>query len=262
MNARNIRRLLLLQQFDLTIVDKLGKESVVVDFWSRLTFHATEEGMVDDQLPDEHLFTISFLSPWFADIANYLISAQFPPNFPSKEKNKIVRKGSPFTWIGGNLFKLGPDQTLRRCVREEEVFDILKTCHDGPCGGHFAVKRTTFKVLQVGYYWPTLHQDMKIYTSQCYWCQSMGKPTPKDEMPLQPQVTFEPFDKWGMDFIGPIDLPSKQKWYVIVCTGYLTKWAKTKEIKEAKEEKVAEFLRENAFYKFGYPRELVTDQGS
>ena len=44
-----------------------------------------------------------------------------------------------------------------------------------------------------------------------------------------------------------------------MCTDYLTKWAK---IKVAREEKVAEFLRENVFYKFGYPRELVTDQGS
>jgi len=98
-------------------------------------------------------------------MANYLVSTQFPPNFPSKEKSKIVRKSAPFTWIGGNLFKLGPDQILRRCVKEEEVFDILLTCHDGPCGGHFAVKWTAFKVLQVGYYWPTLHQDVKKYTS-------------------------------------------------------------------------------------------------
>ena len=28
------------------------------------------------------------------------------------------------------------------------------------------------------------------------------------------------------------------------------------------EEKVAEFLRENVFYKFGYPRKIVTDQGA
>ena len=75
-------------------------------------------------------------------------------------------------------------------------------------------------------------------------------------------MTFEPFDKWGMDFIGPIDPPSKQKQYIIVCTYYLTKWADTKAIKEATENKVVEFLRENVFYKFGYPRELVTDQGS
>ena len=135
------------------------------------------------------------------------------------------------------------------------------TYHGGPCGGHFAAKRTTFKALQVGYYWPTLHQDVKKYTSQCDRCQRMGRPTPRDEMPLQPQVTFEPFDKWGMDFVGPIDPPSKKKQCIIVCTNYLTKWAETKAIKAAIEEKVAEFLTENVFYKFGYPRKLVTDQG-
>jgi len=84
----------------------------------------------------------------------------------------------------------------------------------------------------------------------------------QDEIPLQPQVNFKPFDKWGMDFIGLIDPPSKQNKYIIVCTEYLTKWAKTKAFKAATEEKVAEFLRENIFYKFGYPRELVTDQGN
>ena len=73
-NTRIIRWLLLLQQFDLTIVDKPGKENVVANFLSRLDLSAGEEGMVDDQMPDEHLFTILVLSPWFVDIANYLIS--------------------------------------------------------------------------------------------------------------------------------------------------------------------------------------------
>jgi len=261
-NARIIRWLLLLQQFDLTIVDKPGKENVVADFLSRLDLPTSEEGTVDDQMPDEHLFAISVLSPWFADIANYLVSVQFPPHLSSKEKSIIMRKSASFTWIGGNLFKLGPDQILRHCVREEEVFDILLTCHDGPCGGHFAAKRTAFKILHVGYHWPTLHQDVRRYIIQCDRCQRMGKPTPRDEMPLQPQVTLEPFEKWGMDFVGPINPPSRQRSYIIVCTDYLTKWAETKAIKAATEEKVAEFLRENIFYKFGYPRELVTDQGS
>ena len=63
-----------------------------------------------------------------------------------------------------------------------------------------------------------------------------------DEMPLQSQVTFEPFDKWGMDFIGPIDPPSRQKKYIIVCTDYLTKCAKAKAIKATTEEKVPHSL--------------------
>lgn len=90
---------------------------------------------------------------------------------------------------------MGLDQIMRRCVREEEVFDILMACHDGPCGGHFVAKIIAFKVLQAGYYWLTIHQDVKMYTSQCDRCQRMGKPTPRDAMPQQTQVTFEPFDK-------------------------------------------------------------------
>eukprot|EP00253_Pinus_taeda_P008460 PITA_08460 len=66
----------------------------------------------------------------------------------------------------------------------------------------------------------------------------MGKPTPRDEMRLQPQVTFEPFEKWGMEFVGPINPPSKQKSYIIACTDYLRKWADTKVIKATRKEKV------------------------
>jgi len=47
-NSWMIRWLLLLQQFDLTIVDKPGKKNVVAYFLCILTFSIGEEGMVDD----------------------------------------------------------------------------------------------------------------------------------------------------------------------------------------------------------------------
>lgn len=62
------------------IVDKPSKENVVADFLSRWDLPASEEGTVNDQMPDEHLFSILVLSPWFANIANYLVSTQFPPH--------------------------------------------------------------------------------------------------------------------------------------------------------------------------------------
>jgi len=47
-NTQTIRWFLLLQQFDLTIIDKPGRENVVVYFLSRLDFLLGEEGIVDD----------------------------------------------------------------------------------------------------------------------------------------------------------------------------------------------------------------------
>ena len=38
----------------------------------------------------------------------------------------------------------------------------------------------------------------------------MGKPIQSDEMPLQPQVLIEPFERWVLDFVGPITPMSKK----------------------------------------------------
>jgi hypothetical protein len=151
-NARVTRWLLLLQEFDITIVDRPGKENVVADFLSRLTLN--DDNPVDDSFPDEYLFAVSAHSPWYADIANYLVAGKLPSHLSYREKKSIVHQSARYSWISGYLFHTGADQEIRRCVREDEVYDILKACHDDPCGGNFADKRTAYKILRMGYYWP------------------------------------------------------------------------------------------------------------
>ena len=151
---------------------------------------------------------------------------------------------------------------IRRCVREDEMPDIIKACHDEPCGGHFAEKRTAYKILSLGYYWPSLFKDAKQYIKRCDSCQRVGKPTLSNEMPLQTQVLIEPFKKWALDFIGPINPPSKQKKYILVCTDYVTKWVEAKALVSATKNAVVHFLYEDIFTRFAVPREIVTDQGS
>jgi len=63
-------------------------------------------------------------------------------------------------------------------------------------------------VLGVGYYWPSLDKDVKKYVHQCDQCHRMGKPTATSQMPLHSQIVIEPFEQWGMDFVGPINPPS------------------------------------------------------
>eukprot|EP00253_Pinus_taeda_P013099 PITA_13099 len=138
----------------------------------------------------------------------------------------------------------GLDQEIQRCIREDEIYDILKACHDGPCGGHFADKRTTHKVLRMGYYWPSLSKDAKKYVRHCDSYQRMGQPNHRDEMPLNPQVILEPFERWALDFIGPINAPSNQRVYILVCTDYMTKWVEAKALIRANEKSLLTFLFE------------------
>ena len=90
----------------------------------------------------------------------------------------------------------------------------------------------------------------------------MGKPIKRDEMPLQPQVLIEPFEKWALDFVGPINPTSKKKKYILVCIDYVTKWVEAKVVPRATEQVVVDFLNEDIFTRFGIPREIVTDQGT
>ncbi len=77
------------------------------------------------------------------------------------------------TRVGTDLFYTGPDLVIRRCVREDEIPEILQACHDGPCGGNFSNKRTAYKNLQSGYYWPTIFKDAARYVKSCDSCQRM-----------------------------------------------------------------------------------------
>ena len=69
-------------------------------------------------------------------------------------------------------------------MREDEIHDILKACHDGPYGVHFADKGTRYKVFLVGYFWPTLFQDDEKYVQGCDSFQRMGQSNKLDEIPL------------------------------------------------------------------------------
>jgi len=132
-------------------VDRPSKENVVVDFISRFN-NNDDNSLVEDSFPDEHLFAISTHSPWYADIAHYLVAGNLPSHLSHRDKRKIIQKSARYSWIGGYLFFTRPDQEIRRCVIEDEGYDLLKACHDGPCGGHFVDKRTWYKILQMGYY--------------------------------------------------------------------------------------------------------------
>jgi hypothetical protein len=72
-------------------------------------------------------------------------------------------------------------------------------------------------------------------------------------------ISLEPFDKWGLDFVGPVYPSLVHKRYILVCIDYLTKWDEVKAIKVSTEQKVVEFLQESIFSIFGYPREIVRD---
>ncbi|KAK1683180.1 hypothetical protein QYE76_044028 [Lolium multiflorum] len=126
---RLIRWVLLLQEFDLHIVDRKGADNPVADNLSRLENIAYDPVPVNDSFPNEQLAVIKYL----------------PPTFSAQQRRKFFYDLRHYFWDDPHLYKEGVDGIMRRCVPEYEQQEILSKCHGSAYGGHHAGDRTAQK---------------------------------------------------------------------------------------------------------------------
>jgi hypothetical protein len=117
------------------------------------------------------------------------------------------------------------------------------------------------KVLQSGFYWPTLFKDATKFVLSCDECQRVGNISRCNEMPMSYSFVIEPFDCWGFDFMGPFP-PSEGYTHILVVVDYVTKWVEAIPTKSADSETSLKMLKDVIFPRFGMPRYLMTDGGS
>jgi len=90
----------------------------------------------------------------------------------------------------------------------------------------------------------------------------MSRPSQRDAMALTLQVSLQPFKKWAIDFVGPIQPPGKKTGarYIITAIEYLTRWVEAQPVKDFTGETTTKFLFEYALTRFGCPKVLVSDR--
>ena len=109
-----------MQELNIILLDRPGRENQVVDFLSRLN-NSSEVVPVSDNFPGEQLFYVYVITPWYADIDNYLSSGKITPFMTSKEKKRIIKVSVRHIWVKGDIFYIGYDLIIRRCVIQDEI---------------------------------------------------------------------------------------------------------------------------------------------
>ncbi|KAL2624390.1 hypothetical protein R1flu_008635 [Riccia fluitans] len=106
-------------------------------------------------------------------------------------------------------------------------------------------------------------RDVATYVKVCDPCQRTGRPIASTRWPLTPILPLAPFEKWGIDFVGPI-APStqRQKRYILVATDYFTGMLEAEAMRRDDATTVAAFLFEKIVCRYGVPLELVSDRGT
>jgi hypothetical protein len=78
---------------------------------------------------------------------------------------------------------------------------------------------------------------------------------------LHPIPPLGPFEKWGIDLIEPLLVIKKGHRFIVVAIKYFTKFAKVHTLKSLVKQKVARFLYERIFTRFGTPLKIAHNNG-
>jgi hypothetical protein len=119
LGGRICRWLLLFQEYDFEILVKPGRMNKGPDHLSRME-HGEEPTSLEDTLPDAQLLAIRKIDDHFAEIVQFLSTGMAPSEYTIPQKKQLVVHAADFSLIAGHLYKMGPDEILRRCVMETE----------------------------------------------------------------------------------------------------------------------------------------------
>ena len=249
-----------MHEFNLQIRDKKCVENVLADHLSRLTIaHSTHNPPINDEFPEESLLLIE-KTPWYAQIANYLEIGELLADWKAQDNKFFFSKMHSYYWEEPFLYRYCADQIIKRCVLEAEQQGILNHCHENACGGHFASQKTTKKVLQSRFHWPSLFKDAHTMCKEYDKCQRLGKISRRHMMPLYPILVVNLFDVWGIDFMG--SFPSSFGYlYILVGVDYVSKWVEAVPCRAEDHRVVLKFLKDNILSRFWVLKSIIIDGG-
>ncbi|RDY07932.1 Pro-Pol polyprotein, partial [Mucuna pruriens] len=258
---RLIRWMLLLQEFNLEIRDRKGVDNAVADHLSCIK-GKVDPVLIRDDFLDEQLLLVAHNQPWFADICNFHVASIFPPRASKYYKEKIQSDAKHYIWDDPYLWRCCNDRVIHRCIPNSEIRSVLHFCHSAPGGGHYGSTRTARKVLEYGFYWPTIFRDLYQFVSACEQCRKARMAIcRRNEMPSQPILFCKIFDVWGINFMGSFPI-SNGYMYILLAVDYVSRWVKARATRTNDAKVVMDFLKSNIFCRFSVPKALMSDQGT
>ena len=192
---------------------------------------------------------------------DYLTTQKYPDGYSNKKKQQL-NKAATYFEIHNNLLwhknEQSPDQ-LQRVIKISELEAVLYNSHDNPLSGHLKFE-ATYNRIAAKYYWYGMKKTIQDYVTNCETCQRDG--SRRRNEPLRTIKVGLPFERVGIDIVGPLPKTSQGNVHIVVAVDYLTKWPEARAIPDATADSVAKFFYEDIICRHGCPKEIVSDNGS
>jgi len=253
--------------FDFTIIYRKGLLNQVCDALSRNPVGdpptIEQELQKDNDLAILHIQTVNLQIEQNNDPKlNKIIQALENPDISDhiwirKSKNYFINSEKIL------MYKHGPKEKKMYLIAipEKRINEILFNFHDHPQAGHLGVNKTYKKIIE-RYFWTTMYKDIRKYVTSCVSCQKRkaDKTATYGQMLTSPKIIGIPFQRFTIDYIGPINPPSNGTSYILVGTCATTKYAIAKPYRTADAKSTVAFLLD-IISQFGAIGEIHSDRG-
>ncbi len=136
---------------------------------------------------------------------------------------------------------------------------LFQAAHYNPMAGHLG-QAATLNRLMAPFFWPGIHENVRRWCAACRECQLVNPPA-SPKAPLRPLPLMQaPFERIGMDLIGPLERSARGHRFALVLVDYATRYPEAVALRNISAKSVAEALF-SMISRVGIPKEILTDQG-
>jgi hypothetical protein len=223
-SSRLIRWAMQLQEYDLNINYKPGKQNTNADALSRIPQQAHCVCAIMRPLPlTDALREHQIEDAEIKIIYEYLHTKSIPASCPPPLRKHLYSNGDRYQFHQDLLHYRSP-YGLAVVIPQPFRDQLILERHDGHFGGHLSAGKVIPK-LRIRYHWRTLKKDVIKWCKTCQVCAARKPPHRYIKAPLQPLKVGGPFDRIAMDILGPLPLTQNGNKYILICIEYLTKYA-------------------------------------
>ena len=212
--------------------------------------------------PDVAYFLKTGTLPTFSDRAT---------NARREARRQIRDRARMYHLEGNRLYRLSrpkaqhnqpppPTEVKRPVLAASEREAVIRHVHQTGCHPNL---KNTLKLIRDRFWWKTLEQDVTAYVTECPTCQLANQPTTErsDGRTLTPTQVDLPWEKVGVDLMGPFPPTPEGYRYVAMLEDYHTHYVLGEMLYTNESEEVAAWLRRDLFAHHGTPAVMVMDNG-
>ena len=207
--------------------------------------------------------------PQLGNIYRYLIDGELPDE--ANQAKRVVAESDQYVLDQEHLYhifyprcKKAPkaDQMIKQiAVPTSRRAMVLAQYHDGLMSGGHQGQDRTYDAIKLKYFWPGMYRDISNYVRGCESCQRAKRAFHFHRAPLQSLPIVDRFDRWHIDFIGPLRTATDGSRYILLIVDSFSRWCEAFPTSSQDATTVADILYKQIFTRFGAPRSLVSDRG-